>query len=71
MFAVELVGQVSLRIEAIHLGRLNDRHGPRQGLRSRAGSCEVPIPSSDAYRTQSPLGSIVVDRDTAVFEEQA
>jgi hypothetical protein len=69
--AVEHVSQISLRIKTIHLCRLNDRHGACQGFRSRVGSCEQPIPSSNANRTQSPLGGIVVDCDTAVFEEQA
>lgn len=32
--AVEHVGQIGLRIDAVHLGRLDDRHGTRQGLRA-------------------------------------
>lgn len=46
--AVEHVGQIGLRIDAVHLGRLDDRHGTRQGLRAGVSASEEPIFSSDS-----------------------
>lgn len=69
--AVEHIGQISLGIQPIHLGRLDDRHGTRQGFRSCVGSCEEPIASSDSNRAQGSLSDVVVHGDAAIFQEQA
>jgi hypothetical protein len=47
--AVEHVSQISLRIDAVHLGCLDDCHGARQGLRSGVGASKKPVLSSDSY----------------------
>lgn len=60
-----------MRIEAIHLGRLDDGHGPGQRLGAGVGTGEQPVASSDSDRPQGPLRCVVVDGDAAIFEEQA
>lgn len=69
--AVEHVGQIGLRIDAVHLGRLDNSHGTCQCLRTRVGASEEPIFSSNSNWTQGPLGSVVIHGDTTVFQEQA
>ncbi len=68
---IEHIGQIGLRIEAIHLGRFDDRHGTRQCLRTGVCAGKEPIFPSNSNRAQGSLSSIVVDRDTAVLQEQA
>jgi len=51
---MEHVSQIGLRVETIHLGRLDDRHGACQRFRSRVGSRKEPVASSNAYWTQGP-----------------
>lgn len=46
--AVEHVGQIGLRIDAVHLGRLDYRHGTCQCLRAGVSASEEPIFSSDS-----------------------
>jgi hypothetical protein len=62
------VGEVGLRIEAIHLGGLDDGHGPGQRLGAGVGSGEQPVTSSDSDRPQGPFRSVVVDGDAAIIE---
>jgi len=38
--AVENVSKIGLRIEAVELGRLNDRHGAREGFRACISPCK-------------------------------
>ena len=38
MNAVEDVSKIGLRIEAVQLGRYDDRHGPREGFRASVGA---------------------------------
>lgn len=40
---IEHIGQIGLRIEAIHLGRFDDRHGTRQCLRTGVCAGKEPI----------------------------
>ncbi|AEG07173.1 hypothetical protein ACVMB3_005227 [Sinorhizobium meliloti] len=47
--AVEHVGQIGLRIDAVHLGRLDYRHGTCQCLRAGVSASEEPIFSSDSH----------------------
>ena len=71
MDAIEDVGEVGLRVEAVQLCRLDDRHGAGERLGAGVGAREEPVFSSDADRAQGALGRIVVDADAAVLEEQA
>lgn len=56
---VEHIGQIGLWIEAIHLGRLDDRHGARQGLRAGVSASKKPILSSDSNRVAFSNGSLL------------
>ena len=71
MDAVENVGQIGLRIEAVDLCGLDDRHGASQGFGPGISTGEEPIFPADANWAQCPLGGIVVDGDTTVGQEQA
>ncbi len=68
--AIEDVGEVGLRVEAVHLGRLGDGHGAR-GFATSVGACKEPVLPPDANGLQGTLGRIVVDGHAAVLKEQA
>ena len=71
MDAVENVGQIGLRIEAVDLCGLDDRHGAGQGFGPGISTGEEPVFPADANWAQCQLGGIVVDGDTTVGQEQA
>ena len=63
------VGDVGLRLEVVHLCRLDDRvdHGGALAAGPRAG--EQPILPTDRDGADRPFGDVVVDLETAVVEE--
>ena len=69
--AVEHVGQIGLRVDAVHLGGLDDHHGASQRLRTGLGAREEPVLAADSNRAQGALGCIVVDGDPTILREQA
>lgn len=70
MDAVEDVGEPGLRIEPVHLGGFDERHGPGQRFATAIGAREEPVLPPDADRAHGALGRVVVDADAAVFEEE-
>jgi len=66
---VKDVGEVGLRIEAVHFCGLDDRHGAGECLGAGVGTREEPVFSSDADWAQGALRRIVVYADPAVFGE--
>lgn len=71
MDAVEEVGKIGLRIEAVQLGGFNDGHGSSECLSTGVCPCKKPILASNSNRAQGAFGGIVVDGHTTVSEEQA
>ncbi len=71
MDAVEHVGEIGLRIEAVQLCRLDDRHGAGQRFAAGVGTREEPVLPANADRAQGAFGDIVVDCHAAVGEEEA
>lgn len=53
MNAVEHIGEIGLRVDAVHLRRFNDRHRACQSFRAGVSACEQPIPASN---TNGPQG---------------
>ena len=66
MDAVEDVGEIGLRIEAIHLGFFSDRSGAYECFRSGFRPGKQSVFASDADRTQSTFGWIIVYGHTIV-----
>jgi len=64
-------GQIGLRVEAVHLGGLDDGHRAGQRFGAGVGTREEPVAAPDADRAQGAFGRIVVDRHAAVLEEEA
>ncbi|SHK74506.1 hypothetical protein SAMN05444414_1016 [Roseovarius marisflavi] len=56
MDAVEDIGEVSLRVEAVQLGRFDDNHGTRKCFRPSISAREEPVFSFYSNRAQGPLG---------------
>lgn len=71
MATIEHVGEIGLRIEAVYLGRLDDRHGAGRRFAAGVGAREEPVLPADADRSQGALGRIIVDRHAAIGEEEA
>ena len=70
MDTVEDVGEVSLRVEAVHLRGFDDRHGAGQGFTAGIGPGEEPVAAADPDRAHSTLRWIVVYGHAPVVEEQ-
>jgi len=71
MNAVEDVGKIGLRIEAVQLGGFNNGHGTGECLSTGVCPCKKPILASNSNRAQGALGVIVVDGHATVSQEQA
>src|SRR5690554_4897381 len=71
MYALKDVSEIGLRIEAVQLSSLDDRHRAGERFRTGVGSRKQPVFTADSDRAQSPLGWIVVDGHTPVSQEQA
>ena len=69
--AVEHVGEIGLRIEAVQLGGLDDGHGAGERFAAGVGTREEPVLPADADRAQGALGRIVVDGNATIGEEEA
>lgn len=70
MDAGEDVSQPCLRIEAIHFGGFDQCHRTSQRFGPCISASKEPVLSAYANWPESALGRIVVDRHTAVGEEQ-
>ncbi len=70
MDGVEDVGQPGLGIKAVHLCRLNERHGAGQRFAAAALSSEQPVLPVGTDRAHRALGGVVVDAGAAILEEQ-
>lgn len=65
------VGEIGLRVEAVHLGGLDDGHRTGQRFGTGVRPCKEPVFPPDANRAQGALGWIVVDGDPTIRQEQA
>jgi hypothetical protein len=64
--AVDHIGEVGFRIEAIELGALQDGVEDGGALAARLGAEEQEVLAGDGDGAQGPFGGIVVDRQPAV-----
>lgn len=68
--AVEDIGEVGWRIEAVELGGLNYGHGAGKGFATGVRTGEEEVFAADHDRFDGAFGGIVVDGDAAVVEEE-
>jgi len=68
--AVEDIGEVGLRIEAIHFCGFDDGHGAGERFSACIGASEQPVASADADRPQGAFCGVVVDGNATIGQEQ-
>lgn len=71
MDAIKQVGDIGLRIKAIHFGAFDECHGASEGFSAGLGTGEQPVFLAETYGPDGAFGGIVVDGDAAIVEKQA
>jgi len=65
-YAVEDIGKPFLRIDAVELGRLQQRKHGSGALTTAIGACKKPVLAAHSYAPEGALRRIVVDLQPAV-----
>ena len=68
--AIEDIGEVGLRIEPVHLGGFDQRHGAGRCFPTSVTSDEEPVFPTGADGAHCPFSSVVVDGNATILQEQ-